>query len=106
MSDVISPGKQVKFTITRAPARTAEQKTIRRLMRMQPHIQRGLTQLAKRRRQQDNRTYIRAGVQWTDRAKTTKLTSVTAGETFTLLVTPQIVPDIRSVEKFLQAEPA
>jgi hypothetical protein len=31
---------------------------------------------------------------------------VRKGETFTLTVTPQIMPDIKAVEKFLQAKPA
>jgi hypothetical protein len=106
MSDVIAPLKTVTFTITTAPKREAERKTIRRLMRMQPHIQRGLDKLATQRRQKDNVTYIRAGVQWTNRAKTTKLTRVAPGESFTLTITPQIIPDIRSVEKFLDAKAA
>lgn len=106
MSDVIAPLKTVTFTITKTPERTADIKTIRRLMRMQPHIQRGLGKLARRRRQKDNVTYIRAGVEWTHRAKTTKLTQVKAGETFTLTLTPHILPDVRSVEKFLKAKSA
>jgi hypothetical protein len=104
MSDVFAPNQQVTFTITSVPQRIAERKTIRRLMRMQPHIQRGLTKLAKKRRLHDNRTYVRAGKNWTDRVKTTKLTNVKVGETFTLHVTPHIIPDLRSVEKHLEAK--
>lgn len=105
-TDVIAPQKTVTFTIKAAPQREAERKTIRRLMRMQPHIQRGLDKLATQRRQKDNVAYIRAGVEWVNRVKTTKLTRVAAGETFTLTLTPQIIPDIRSVEKFLDAKAA
>lgn len=105
-SDLIAPLKTVTFTVKTAPRREAERKTIRRLMRMQPHIQRGLDKLATRRRQTDNQTYIRAGVEWVNRAKTTKLTRVAEGESFTLMVTPQIIPDIRSVEKFLDVKAA
>lgn len=105
-TDLIAPQNTVTFTVTKAPARTAEQKTIRRLMRMQPHIQRGLDKLARRRRQQDNVTTVRAGRPWTNRARTTKLTRVAPGESFTLTITPQIIPDLKSVEKFLQAKKA
>lgn len=105
-TDLIAPQKTVTFTITAAPQREAQRKTIRRLMRMQPHIQRGLDKLATQRKQQDNITYIRAGVQWTNRVKTTKLTHVAKGEQFTLTITPQIIPDLRSVEKFLEAKAA
>ncbi|UCD74636.1 MAG: hypothetical protein JSV91_12710 [Phycisphaerales bacterium] len=101
MPDVVAPGKEVTFTIAKAPRREAERKTIQRLMRMQPHIQKGLRGLARQRRQKDNRPYIRAGVIWVDRKKTTKLTRVAVGETFTLRLTPQILPDIKAVEQYL-----
>ncbi len=106
MSDLIAPNQTVTFTITKAPTRPAERKTIQRLMRMQGHIQKGLKALAKQRRQHDNRPYIRAGVEWVDRVKTTKLTRVQAGESFTIRITPQIIPDIRNVEKYLETSPA
>ena len=105
MSDVIAPTNEVTFTIKATPKRSAERKTIQRLMRMQPHIQRGLTMLARRRRQIDNKPGIRAGVMWVDRKRTTKLTRVDAGEQFTIRITPQIMNDIKSVEKYLDAAP-
>lgn len=106
MSDVIAPNQRVTFTVKQTPKREAERKTIQRLMRMQPEIQRGLTQLAKQRRQKDNKPYIRAGKLWTNRVKTTKLTRVAPGESFTLHVTPHILPDLKSVEQHLEAKPA
>jgi uncharacterized Zn finger protein (UPF0148 family) len=106
MSDVIAPNQRVTFTITRTPQREAERKTIQRLMRMQPEIQRGLSRLAKQRRQKDNQPYSRAGKIWVNRVKTTKLTRVEPGESFTLHITPQIIGDIRSVEKHLDAKKA
>ena len=106
MTDIVAAGKNVTFTITKAPRREAERKTIQRLMRMQSHIQKGLRNLARQRRQKDNRPYIRAGVIWVDRKRTTKLTRVEAGNTFTLRVTPHIIPDFRAVEKYLDAQPA
>jgi hypothetical protein len=102
MADLV-PGNDVTFTITAAPRREAERKTIQRLMRMQPHIQKGLRALSKKRRREDNRTYIRAGNPWTDRKRTTKLTRVEPGATFTLRLTPQMLCDLRSVQKYLQS---
>ena len=99
----ITPGQTVTFTVKETPKRSAHQKTIRRLMRMQPHIQRGLAKLARRRRQKDNNVHQRGGRMWTQRVTTTKLTHVLPGETFTITVTPQIMPDLRSVESFLDA---
>ncbi len=102
MTDAITPGREITFKITAAPRREAQRKTIQRLMRLQPHVQNGLRKLAKRRRRQDNRTYIRAGNEWVNRKRTTKLTWVRPGETFTIFVTPQIVPDLQSVAEFLE----
>jgi hypothetical protein len=70
---------------------------------MQPNIQKGLRMLSRQRRQKDNVTYIRAGVEWVSRKRTTKLTRVNPGETFTLTLTPQIMPDLKSVESYLEA---
>ncbi len=103
MSGPIAPQKTVQFTITKVPRRAAERKTIDRLMRMQPAIQGGLRKLAQRRRRQDNVRYIRAGVEWISRARVTRLTRVEEGETFTLTITPQIIPDLNSVQTYLKA---
>jgi len=100
----IESGKEQTFTVTTTPKRPADRKTIQRLMRMQTGVQRGLDKLSKRRRQKDNVTYVRAGRPWTNRATMTRLTSVRPGEEFTIFVTPQIVPDIRSVEEFLEVK--
>jgi hypothetical protein len=106
MSDILTPQNTVTFTITKVPRRDAQRKTIQRLMQSQPDIQKGLKALQKQRRQKDNRTYIRAGVPWTDRARATRLTRVEKGASFTLRLTPQIIPDIHSVEEFLEAKEA
>ena len=82
---------------------TISRKTIQRLMRMQPDIRRGLKRLQKTRPLR-NRIYQRAGGMWNARVKATRLTRVAPGESFTLQITPQIVPDLRSVASFLSAK--
>ncbi len=104
MADAIAPNNDVTFTIAKPPRREAERKTIQRLMRLQPDVQRGLNKLARKRKLHDNRYVTRAGVDWVIRVKTTKLTRVEPGETFTIRVTPQIINDIKSVEKYLDAK--
>ncbi len=106
MTDLLAPLNTVTFTISRLPRRDAQRKTIQRLMQRQPGIQKGLKALQKQRRQTDNNTYIRAGVSWTDRARATRLTRVELGESFTLRISPQIIPDLKSVEQFLEAKAA
>ncbi len=103
MPDLIAPLNTVTFTVTTVPQHSAQLKTIARLMNMQPEAQRSLRSLAKRRRLHDNIVGIRAGRRWTSRVRTTKVTRVETGETFTLTLTAQIIPDLRSVEKFLKA---
>ena len=103
-TDVIIPTRTVTFTINSVPKRVPERKTIGRLMKMQPDIRRGLKALAKKRRQHDNHTYIRCGRPWTNRARATQLIRVIPGETFTLTITPQIVADLKSVERYLTAK--
>ncbi len=97
MSDLVAPGKTVTFTVTKAPRREATRKTIQRLMRMQPEVRAGLKKLQERRKRTDNHTYVRAGKEWTSRVKATRLTTVAPGEQFTITLTPQILPDVRSI---------
>ncbi|MHC4416492.1 MAG: hypothetical protein ACYS0G_14565 [Planctomycetota bacterium] len=106
MSAAIAPQKTVTFTVISVPKRAAELKTIQRLMRMQPDIQHALKKLARRRRLHDNKITSHAGRDWVQRVRATKLTYVRPGETFTLTVTPQIIPDIKSVERYLKAKAA
>ena len=97
MADLLTPSNTVTFTIKKLPRSTAKQKTIVRLMQLQPEVRNGLRKLQRRRKQADNITYIRAGVEWTNRAKATRLTRVEPGAEFTLRITPQIMPDLKSV---------
>ncbi|MEE2718640.1 MAG: hypothetical protein VX727_02520, partial [Planctomycetota bacterium] len=81
---------------------SARRKTIERLMGMQTSIQSGRNKLANQRRLKDNVTYIRAGRKWVNRKRATKLAVAEPGATFTLLVTPQIVNDLKSVADCLE----
>jgi hypothetical protein len=94
------------FTISKAPERSAQVKTIRRLMEMQPEIQKGLSDLARRRAKTDNDPRRRAGRIWVHRKRRTNLVRVDAGESFTLRLSPKILPDLKSVLSFLEAKPA
>ena len=98
-----APCQKVTFTLTSVPRRAAERKTLDRLMRMEPGIVRGMKKLQKKRRMVDNVTTIRAGRKWTSRARVTRITHLVPGATFTISVTPQIEPDLKSVQKYLDA---
>ena len=104
MADVIAPLNTVTFTIKSVPQRPAQLVTIRRLMGLQPKVQRALRQRAKRRANVENVATPRAGREWINRAKAAKGSRVAVGERFTLTLTPQILPDVKSVERFLEAK--
>ncbi len=103
-ANLLAPSKSVTFTIAKVPATLKGRKTILRLMRLQPDIQRGLTRLSRRRAKFDNDIHQRGGRMWANRARATKLAVVMPGEEFTLRLTPQILPDIKSVEQYLNAK--
>lgn len=106
MATEVAPSNSYTFTVKATPQREAQKKTIMRLMRMQTDVQRGLDRLARRRKLSDNRDTTRAGRIWVARVRPTKLVRAEEGESFTLHVTPQIMPDLRSVKDFLEAKPA
>ena len=102
----LTPTSTVTFTVTSMPKNERATKTLRRLMNMQPEIQKGLSMLARRRAKIDNVPTRRAGRVWVNRATPTSLTRVAIGESFTLQLSPQIIPDVKSVEKYLDAKSA
>lgn len=106
MPDLIAPLETLTFTVEKVPQRAAQVKTIERLMKLEPERRRTLRHLQRRRRIYDNIVRIRAGRRWINRVRATKVTRVMQGETFTITVTPQVIPDLRSVEKFLKVKKA
>ena len=106
MPDLIAPLETLTFTVEKVPQRPAQVKTIERLMKLEPDRQRTLKKLQRQRKHYDNVVSIRAGRKWINRVRATKVTRVMPGETFTITVTPQVIPDLKSVEKFLKVEKA
>ncbi len=106
MPDLIAPLETLTFTVAKVPRRPAQVKTIERLMKLEPDRQRLLRHLQRRRMLYDNVVSIRAGRRWIHRVRATKVAKVQPGETFTLTLTAQVIPDLRSVEKFLKVEKA
>ena len=102
----LAPSSTITFTIITLPKNERGRKTLNRLMKMQPEVQKGLSMLARRRRQKDNVPTKRAGRIWINRKKPTALTRVEIGESFTLRVTAQIIPDIKSVAAYLEMKAA
>lgn len=105
MLDDAKPGQSFRCTIIKEPNAEAPTKTITRLMRQDPDTRRTL------RRSQDARrkgmvSYIRGGRRWYKRAKCGKSVKVEAGQSWTMAYTPQLIPDLKSVESYLKIESA
>lgn len=99
----LAPTKSVTFTVKALPRTERQRKTLQRLMRLQPKIQRGLSRLATVRRRETLWSQ-RGGRPFARRWQATKLVVPQVGATFTLRLTAQILPDIKSVEKYLSAK--
>ncbi len=106
MNDLLTASNNVTFTVKSLPKKEAQRKTLVRLMQMEPEVKKGLKRLQTKRKNVDNVTYIRAGVPWTNRKRATKIVWLEVGATFTIKVTAQLVPDLKSIEAFVDAKAA
>ena len=106
MATAIAPNQEFTFTVERLPRAESQRKTLARLMRMQPSVKKSLRKLAQRRKREDNQKHQRGGRMWTARVKAPKLVTPERGASFTLYVSPQLLPDIQSVESCLKVSKA
>jgi len=100
----LAPSTTVQFTVKAIPAEARRRQTIQRLMRMNSDVQGALDRLKRERLRSGNRRTARAGRIWLARERCTRVVNVVPGATFTLRITPQIMGDVRSVEKYLDAK--
>jgi hypothetical protein len=105
-ADKIVLNTEMTFTIVKELTRPAARKTIERLMWMQPEVKKVHAMLQRRRKQKDIKYTIRAGRVWFDRPRATRIVRAERGATFTLNITPQIVNDLKSVQKYLNVTTA
>lgn len=97
----LTAGKTISISVKTLPAEPRHRKTIERLMRMQPAVQRTLTRVA-RKRGRDNPLNQRGGRMWVSRIPATRCVGAEVGAKFTLRVTPKIIPDVMAVARFLE----
>ncbi len=96
----LTPGTTITISVTKVPAEPRHRKTIERLMRLQPSIQRTLTRVAKVRSRK-NPVNQRGGRMWISRIAATRCVSAAKGATFSLRVTPQLIPDVKAISRFV-----
>ncbi len=94
-------GKTVTISVKKVPVEARHRKTIERLMRLQPAVQRTLTRIA-RKRGRDNPLNQRGGRMWISRIPATRCVGAELGAKFTLRVTPKIIPDVMAIQRFVE----
>lgn len=97
----LTPGTTVTLRVKTVPATAKARKTIERLMRLNPKAQRTLDKVAKVRGRTTPLNQ-RGGRMWASRIPATKCVGCEAGATFPLRITPQIIPDVASVGRYIE----
>ncbi len=100
MVDNLKAGQNIEVTITDAPRREADRKTIARLMRLDPDIKRALTK-AQHHRMKTLVVRSRGKRPWAVRQKSARIARVENGASWKMTYFPHVANDFRSVEKFL-----
>ena len=97
----LTPGTTVTLRVKTVPTTAKGRKTIERLMRLNPKVQRTLDKVAKVRGRTTPLNQ-RGGRMWASRMVATKCVNCEAGATFPLRITPQIMPDVASVGRYIE----
>lgn len=106
MSEInFQAGDQIRCTITSMPRAQDKADTIERLMRRDPAAVRALRR-AQRMRRQRMHSYIRGGRRWYAREHPAKVVRVAQGESWDMVFTHDIKPDLQSVGSYLKIEKA
>jgi hypothetical protein len=98
--DSLKPGQKISLVLSSVPRAQNAKDTIARLMRRDPTAKRALRK-AQRMRQQRLNVYNRGNRDWVSRENAAKVVIVKSGAAWTMTYTPDIGPDLKSVEKYL-----
>ena len=105
MSVDIEPGGRVSVKVTKSPTNEAAAKTLSRLFAKDPANRQARRQ-RKKLRQSATEHRKRGGRLWAVLPKAPRLGQPTAGAACTLLATPDVIADLRSVDRFVELSPA
>ena len=99
------PGQDLRCTVTAEPRTEKAVQTIARLMRRDQDHKRNLRRAQQLRKRRLN-IYIRGGRRWASREKAADVVRVAQGAKWTMPFTPDLLTELRSVERFLTIEAA
>ena len=98
--DGLKPGQTVRCTVAKTPRTEDAQGTIERLMRKDLANRRALRSAQTKRRQRMV-VYNRGNRDWVSRENPARVVRAIKGQTWTMVWTPDLAPDFRSVQSFL-----
>lgn len=104
MPTLPEPGQTIRCTISARPRTADAEQTLLRLMRQDPAIRRAL-RAAQRRRRHTTRFHPRGGRQWAVRPRCGRIARPVPGQSWTMRCTPQLVPDLASVQQLIDIQP-
>ncbi|MEM7756290.1 MAG: hypothetical protein AAF297_11705 [Planctomycetota bacterium] len=98
--DALNPGQSVTCTVAIEPTNDSARKTIARLMRLDPDNAKGLRRAQHMRSRRMN-SYIRGNRLYHAREKAAKVVLPRKGRTWSMVFTPHLAPDLKSVSRFV-----
>lgn len=105
MFDKIKPGQTIRCVVSKEILREADQKTVLRLMRLDPKVKRALKS-AQEHRVQTLVIRSRGKRPWEVREKSSKIVRAIPGATWTMAFFPHIKADFQAVAKYLTVNAA
>lgn len=105
MLDNITTGQKVHVKIARQPTNAAARKTLSRLLAKDPDVA-AEERRRKEVRDANKRHRIRAGRPWIVRPPRKPSVQGNAGEAGTITASYDVIKDLKSVEKFIEVNPA
>lgn len=100
MIENLKAGATIQCTVKSVPMAKGPRDTVARLMRKDPANNRALRR-GQRTRRQTTPTHQRGGREWAVRPTAGKVVKVKAGETWSMIFTPDIANDLRSIESYI-----
>ena len=105
MIDSLKPGQIVRCTVEKLPHAEAPADTILRLMRRDPTVVRALRKSQEVRRR-NTVVYNRGNRDWVQRRACGKVVRLTKGASWAFVYDLSILPEIKSVQKYVKIEAA
>jgi hypothetical protein len=104
MSLDVMPGSKVRIKVSKTPTNEAAAKTLSRIF-AKNLTDRGARRRRRALRQSEMRLHRRGGRPWAYLPQAPRLFQPTKDAACTVLVTPDLLGDLRSVARFIQVEP-